>query len=150
MRRKVFCGEQAIFERCDADEHDAVAKPIVAVAEVMGMPESVVGVVRIHPSGPGVWYGSRLAVQDTFRGVGGLGAGLIRKAVSTAAGLGCRRFLATVQRQNVALFRRLHWRTLEEIDLHGRPHHLMEADLAFYPPCDEGAPIAVGPARRAS
>jgi hypothetical protein len=32
------------------------------------------------------------------------------------------------------LFQQLHWRTLEEIELHGRPHHLMEADLAFYPP----------------
>ena len=33
-----------------------------------------------------------------------------------------------------SLFRRLHWQTLDEIEMHGRPHHLMQADLRHYPP----------------
>jgi putative N-acetyltransferase (TIGR04045 family) len=66
--------------------------------------------------------------------VGALGAALIRLAVSSAHARGCRRFLAHVQSQNALLFQRLHWRTLEIIELHGRPHHRMEADLDSYPP----------------
>jgi hypothetical protein len=31
----------------------------------------------------------------------------------------------------------LHWRTLDRIDLHGRSHYLMRADLNYYPPCKE-------------
>ncbi|MEO0888369.1 MAG: GNAT family N-acetyltransferase, partial [Cyanobacteria bacterium J06648_10] len=34
---------------------------------------------------------------------------------------------------NVRFFTRLHWQSLEEIDILGRPHHLMEADLDYYP-----------------
>jgi hypothetical protein len=39
-----------------------------------------------------------------------------------------------VQSQNVLLFQRLHWATLGSLELHGRRHHAMEADLSFYPP----------------
>ncbi len=39
-----------------------------------------------------------------------------------------------MQSQNALLFQRLHLTTLEVLELHGRPHHRMEADLAFYPP----------------
>jgi hypothetical protein len=39
-----------------------------------------------------------------------------------------------VQSQNVLLFSKLHWQSLGTCDLHGRPHHRMEAELAFYPP----------------
>jgi hypothetical protein len=39
-----------------------------------------------------------------------------------------------VQAQNAPLFVRLGWDTLEEIEVHGRPHHFMEADLGRYPP----------------
>jgi putative N-acetyltransferase (TIGR04045 family) len=55
--------------------------------------------------------------------------------VSSAHAIGCRRFLAHVQSQNVPLFRRLHWNVLAEETLLGRPHHLMQADLNHYPPC---------------
>jgi hypothetical protein len=44
-----------------------------------------------------------------------------------------------VQSRNVLLFRRLHWRPLKEISVHGRPHHLMQADLKWYPPYANGA-----------
>ena len=55
-------------------------------------------------------------------------------AVSTANARGCDEFLAHVQAQNEALFRRLGWTTLDHETLHGRPHCLMRADLAAFPP----------------
>jgi hypothetical protein len=42
-----------------------------------------------------------------------------------------------VQSQNALLFRRLHWRTIEEVELRGRPHHFMQADIAHYPPISD-------------
>jgi len=80
-----------------------------------------------------LWWGSRLAVARDYRKMGALGTSLIRLAVGSAHARGCRRFLAHVQSGNAALFHSLHWHTLEETTLHGRPHHLMEADLARYP-----------------
>jgi putative N-acetyltransferase (TIGR04045 family) len=74
------------------------------------------------------------AVASNWRGVPGLSAGLIRMAVCTAHTLGCQKFLANVQRQNVPLFRRLHWKSIGMIDVCGLPHHLMQADLEHYPP----------------
>ena len=94
----------------------------------------MVGTVRIHEAEPGVWWGSRLAVAADYRRIGALGSALIRLAVCSAHARGCRRFYAHVQSQNALLFRRLHWRTLEETELRGRPHHFMQADLAYYPP----------------
>jgi putative N-acetyltransferase (TIGR04045 family) len=150
LRREVFCAEQRMFHEDDRDEHDAQAFPIVAISLVMGMPDRVAGTVRIDQRGPRLWIGSRLTVHPDFRGVAGLGASLVRKAVSSARGMGCDRFRAMVQRQNVAFFRRLNWRSIEESLLLGRPHHLMEAELAHYPPCDLAYPVQVVPARRAS
>jgi putative N-acetyltransferase (TIGR04045 family) len=138
LRREVFCGEQGIFRDDDRDALDGVALPLVAVAMVMNMPDQVVGTVRIHEAEAGLWYGSRLAVHRDFRRLAFLGSGLIGLAVGTARARGCIRFLAHVQAANVPLFERLHWRSLEPLTLHGRPHHLMQADLAQYPPCWTG------------
>jgi putative N-acetyltransferase (TIGR04045 family) len=55
------------------------------------------------------------------------------KAVTTAHGRGCRKFLAIVQLQNVVFFERLHWWAIGEVQAHGHPHMLMEADLVHYP-----------------
>ncbi|MBB2200898.1 MSMEG_0567/Sll0786 family nitrogen starvation N-acetyltransferase [Gluconacetobacter tumulisoli] len=134
LRRAVFCQEQRVFATDDRDAVDDVAIPIVAACCVAGMPEQVVGAVRIHESEPGLWRGSRLAVHADHRRLGRIGGELIRMAVCTAHGLGATRFLAQVQAQNVPFFRRLHWHSLEEIALHGLPHHVMEADLAQYLP----------------
>lgn len=133
LRRRVFCEEQGVFRGDDRDAVDEQALPIAAVACVAGMPAEVVGTVRIHRLAQGVWQGSRLAVHPDYRGVAWIGTELIRHAVGSARARGCLRFLAQVQRQNVGLFRRLHWCALDEIVLHGRPHALMEADLAHYP-----------------
>jgi putative N-acetyltransferase (TIGR04045 family) len=96
--------------------------------------DEVVGTVRIHEEQPGLWWGSRLAVAADFRRVGALGASLIRVAVSSANAMGCHTFLAHVQEQNALLFHRLHWHVIDRVELHGRPHLRMQAELAFYPP----------------
>jgi hypothetical protein len=155
LRERIFCGEQKIFTGSDRDEYDTHMIPIIAVSCEMGTPDRIVGVVRIDEREPGSWWGSRLAVDPEFRrirsvgcgpfaneqprfnGLGALGAGLIFKAVSTANRLGCKRFLATVQEQNLRFFSRLHWHTLDRLELHGRPHYLMQAELRYYPPCKQ-------------
>lgn len=134
LRHEVFCDEQGLFAGDDRDAIDAVAIPIVAVSLLGLLADDVVGTVRIHEAEPGLWWGSRLAVAQDYRTVGALGAALIRLAVSSAHARGCTTFLAHVQAQNALLFRRLHWKIVEEKQLHGRPHVLMQADLAHYPP----------------
>ena len=42
--------------------------------------------------------------------------------------------VANVQVQNVKLFERMSWTSLEEFELYGVVHHRMRADLAAYPP----------------
>lgn len=134
LRRQVFCEEQKLFCDDDRDAIDDVAIPIVAVSLLGVVFDEVVGTVRIHQAEPGVWWGSRLAVATGHRRLAALGAAMIRLAVASAHARGARRFLAHVQAQNVLLFERLHWTTLAELELFGRRHHRMEADLAYYPP----------------
>lgn len=136
LRRAVFCAEQGIFLGDDRDAIDADAQLLVALACLCGMPDQLVGTVRIHRgAADGEWWGSRLAVHPSFRSQGHLGETLIRLAVSSARAQGCKRFLAHVQSQNAPLFERLGWATLGHRRLHGRPHHAMQADLSRYPPC---------------
>lgn len=140
LRHRVFVDEQKIFRDHDRDEIDLIATHLVALSTYAHEADQIVGTVRIHEEAPGLWWGSRLAVDSDFRAIGRLGAELIRLAVSTANARGCTRFLAHVQKQNVPLFRRLRWSVLDEIDLHGVPHARMQADLAAYPPCAD--PVA--------
>ena len=134
LRREVFCREQGIFEHDDRDAIDDCAIPLVAVTSLGVVHDAVVGTVRIHEAEPGVWWGSRLAVAAEHRRLGALGAALIRLAVSSAHARGCETFLAHVQAQNAPLFAAMRWEALEEVELHGRPHLRMRADLDFYPP----------------
>ena len=138
LRRAIFAEEQGLFEGSDFDEHDAQALPIVAESQIAGMADRVVGVVRIFRTEPGTWYGGRLGVRHEFRRFGAIGTALITTAVSTAHAQGCQRFLATVQVANVRYFERHHFRVLREMSVRGRPHQLMQADLACYPPRTEG------------
>ncbi len=108
------------------------------------------GVVRIWEESPGDWWGGRLGVDPEFRTVGAVGRWLVQTAVGTARAWGAHRFRATVQRANVPFFRRLRWQTREEIELFGRPHHLMEAMLEHFSPTDEARPAVGGHAGRAS
>ncbi|WP_017299013.1 MSMEG_0567/Sll0786 family nitrogen starvation N-acetyltransferase [Nodosilinea nodulosa] len=141
LRQAIFCEEQGLFDQNDADTLDGVAYPIVALDCDASPEHRVVGVVRIYEKSPRLWYGGRLGVHPNYRRVGRIGKGLIYKAVTTANTWGCDRFLATVQEQNVRFFQRLHWDSLEEMLLCDRPHHLMEADLAHYPPGSEARPV---------
>ncbi len=136
LRKRIFCEEQGIFQYSDRDEYDAIAYPIVAVNQ----DSNVVGVVRIYEPEPGLWYGGRLGTHPDYRRGWKIGKGLIEKAVTTANSWGCDRFLATVQLANVRFFQRLHWNSVEEIDICDLPHHLMEADLDFYPPNNQVRP----------
>ncbi|WP_290576062.1 MSMEG_0567/Sll0786 family nitrogen starvation N-acetyltransferase [Algiphilus sp.] len=147
LRRAVFCDEQGIFDGDDRDAIDAHAIPLAAIACVAGQPEVVVGTVRIHRDADGMWWGSRLAVHADYRRSAWLGSALIRFAVGHAHALGCRRFLAQVQEANVPFFVDLHWRTLRPTVVRGRPHRLMAAELAHYPPCPQ-PDIALYPAAR--
>lgn len=140
LRRSIFCQEQGLFQDHDIDDIDARAYAIVAVEQNVIAGWQVVGVVRIYESAPRLWYGGRLGVHPAYRRLGSIGKGLIYKAVTTAHGWGCDRFLATVQRQNVRFFRRLHWQSLQDITLQDHPHQLMQADLSHYPPAWQARP----------
>lgn len=137
LRRSIFAEEQQIFEGDDRDDIDQIAYPIVAIAPN----QQVIGVVRIYEIEPGTWYGGRLGTHVDYRKGWKIGKGLIHKAVTTANGWGCHQFLATVQVQNVRFFQRFHWQSLEKLSICDRPHHLMEADLNFYPPSTEVRPM---------
>lgn len=139
LRRAIFAEEQQIFEGDDRDHIDQIAYPIVATAPN----QQVIGVVRIYEVKPGIWYGGRLGTHVDYRKGWQIGKGLIYKAVTTANSWGCHQFLATVQLQNVRFFRRFHWQSLEEMSICDRPHHLMEADLNFYPPSTEVRPMSL-------
>lgn len=141
LRQAIFCEEQGLFADHDEDDTDAVSYPIIAVENDVIAGKRVVGVVRIYEEQPRQWYGGRLGVHPSYRRVGRIGKGLIHKAVTTANTWGCDRFLATVQLQNVRFFRRQHWTSIQEITVCDRPHHLMEADLNFYPPGHEQRPV---------
>jgi putative N-acetyltransferase (TIGR04045 family) len=140
LRRSIFVEEQNFFELNDVDETDAIAYPIVAQETKS---DRVVGVVRIYEPEAGLWYGGRLGTHPEYRRGWQIGKGLIYKAVTTANTWGCTRFLATVQLQNVRFFQRLHWESLKEMTIGDRPHHLMEADLSFYPAGTEIRPELV-------
>ncbi len=153
LRRAVFCAEQQVFDGDDRDAIDEQAISIAAIACVAGIAEDVVGTVRIHRvDDTGLWQGSRLAVHPHYRGAAWLGTQLIVHAVSTAHALGCTRFLATVQVQNLRLFEKLAWRQLRALSVQGRPHVLMEADLsaALYAPRLETELRFYGSARKAA
>lgn len=150
LRRRVFCAEQGLFADDDRDAIDAQALPIVALSWCAGLAEQVVGTVRIHEHGDGLWRGSRLAVAPGYRRMARLGSALIRMAVGSAHARGCTRFLATVQQANIAFFESLHWQLLDTVDVCGRPHGLMQADLAYYPPRAAAVGDVVAVARRAA
>ena len=136
LRQQIFCQEQGVFETSDRDEYDSMAYPIVAISH----DSQVVGVVRIYETQPRLWYGGRLGVHQDYRRGWRIGKGLINKAVTTANTWGCDRFLATVQLANVRFFQRLHWNSIDEISICGRVHHLMEAQLDFYPATNQARP----------
>lgn len=139
LRRQIFVEEQQVFEHSDIDSLDSISYPIIAVQSNVSCLD-VLGVVRIYEAEPRLWFGGRLGTHPEHRKALQVGKGLIYKAVTTANTWGCDRFLATVQLQNVRFFQRLHWHSLQEVVIQEIPHHLMEADLSYYPAGTESRP----------
>jgi putative N-acetyltransferase (TIGR04045 family) len=142
IRRQVFVAEQGLFGGAgaggnrdgtdrygtDRDGHDDDP----ATIHVVGLADGeICGTVRLYPLGAGGrWKGDRLAVLASHRRLG-LGAPLVRFAVSSAARLGGREMEAFIQPANVAFFRWLGWRRAGDlVDYAGIPHQRMLIDLA--------------------
>ena len=141
VRRQVFVAEQGLFrgtsgtsgrdgtdrDGTDRDGHDDDPATIHVVGLAGGQ---ICGTVRLYPLGvDGRWKGDRLAVLASHRHLG-LGAPLVRFAVSSAGRLGGREMEAFIQPANVAFFRWLGWRrTGELVDYAGVPHQRMVIDL---------------------
>ncbi|TVZ41239.1 putative N-acetyltransferase (TIGR04045 family) [Alteromonadaceae bacterium 2753L.S.0a.02] len=137
LRRAVFAREQKILPDNEQDGQDFRAIPIVALAANWGVNDDVVGAVRIYSQhdddGHNLWFGGRLCVARAYRGHASIGKALINEAVARAKELGCTKFLANVQPQNEKYFHAVHWRTLGFVEIAGKPHVRMQANLAAYP-----------------
>ena len=137
IRHQVFVIEQGMFGGSygggggDVDTYDDDPATIHVIGRAG---ETICGTVRLYPLGPeagagGRWKGDRLAVLASYRHLG-LGAPLVRFAVSAAARLGGREMEAFIQPANVAFFRWLGWeRTGDLVDYAGLPHQRMLIDL---------------------
>jgi putative N-acetyltransferase (TIGR04045 family) len=133
IRHQVFVIEQGLFggarggHDTDARDRDPATIHVIGRAD-----ETICGTVRLYPLGPGAggrWKGDRLAVLASYRHLG-LGAPLVRFAVSSAGRLGGREMEAFIQPANVAFFRWLGWRrTGDLVDYAGIPHQRMLIDL---------------------
>ena len=145
LRKSVFAQEQKILPDNEQDGQDFRAIAIVALAANCGVSDDVVGAVRIYQTDgqvdgqvdsdaqENIWFGGRLCVARAYRGHQSIGKALINEAVARAKDLGCTKFLANVQPQNEAYFKSVHWQTLGMVEIAGRPHMRMQADLTAYP-----------------
>jgi len=133
IRHEVFVREQRLFPARggDRDAHDADPATILVVGLTGG---DICGTVRLYPlAAAGQWKGDRLAVLPGYRHMG-LGAPLVRFAVTTAALRGGRRMEAYVQPANVSFFEWLGWqRAGGPVDYVGIPHQRMLIDLTAVP-----------------
>jgi putative N-acetyltransferase (TIGR04045 family) len=134
IRHQVFVIEQGMFGGSyggaggdDTDVHDDDPATIHVIGRAA---ETICGTVRLYPLGADErWKGDRLAVLDSYRHLG-LGAPLVRFAVSAAARLGGREMEAFIQPANIAFFRWLGWeRAGDLVDYAGLPHQRMLIDL---------------------
>jgi len=140
IRHQVFVIEQGLFGggvgRVGGDDTDGHDDDPAAIHVIGRADETLCGTVRLYPLGPGAradaggrWKGDRLAVLAGYRHLG-LGAPLVRFAVSAAARLGGREMEAFIQPANVAFFRWLGWeRTGDLVEYAGLPHQRMVIDL---------------------
>ena len=135
LRKKTFSDEQKILIGNEKDAKDFRAIPIVAVSTNWSVAEDVVGAVRIYQTDEdeNTWYGGRLCVARQYRGHKSIGKALINEAVSRAKDLGCTKFFATVQPQNEKYFKSVSWQTIGKLDVAGKPHIHMQANLENYP-----------------
>jgi len=139
LRHEAFVRHQGLFTASDRDDLDDDPRTEVLVARA---PDgTVLGGVRLAPALPrtpdgrdlGWWRGSRLVVSPRVRSsrtAPGVAAALVRAACARAEGLGALRFDATVQARHADLFDRLGWTRGDRVDLHGRPHVLVDWPIA--------------------
>ncbi len=74
---------------------------------------------------------------------------LIRLAVSSAHARGCHTFLAPrAEPERAAVPAACTGARSRNVELHGRPHHMMQADLDFYPPFADARRSASSRCRR--
>jgi len=132
LREATFRDEQKILKE-DRDEQDFKALGIIAIGQMFGEHDRVIGAVRIFPDGDQTWWGGRLCVEPLYRHHHAIGKALINAAVSTAKNLGCQTFLATVQQQNERYFQKLCWDSLDTLNVADLPHMLMQAQIENYP-----------------
>ncbi|UQD53462.1 GNAT family N-acetyltransferase [Bacillus methanolicus] len=131
LRRMVFVHEQHMFEENDLDEYDDGAIYLNAWSRRKDL---LIGTVRCYrdKEKPNVWWGGRLAVHPDYR-TRGIGVYLIRAAIETVKNQQASRFLASVQLQNIELFKKLGWEPIGDIFFfHGHPHQIMEVDLNVF------------------
>ena len=133
LRRQVFKCEQKLSLDHEKDANDFIATPIVAVANLCGVAQEVVGGVRVFNVESDTWFGGRLCVKKYYRGRLSIGKTLINEAVTFAKRNGCKRFYANIQQENIAYFQRLFWEPLFTLEVAGKTHMRMEADLSQYP-----------------
>jgi putative N-acetyltransferase (TIGR04045 family) len=129
IRHAVFVAEQRVFDVDDHDERDGHPATEVLLGYVGDVPAGTVRLYPVDPADPaGLWQGDRLAVLPEFR-TSGLGAPLVRTAVSTAGALGGHTMVAHVQAANGRFFRTLGWTQRGEELYVGLPHLLMDIEL---------------------
>ena len=132
LREATFRDEQKILKE-DRDEYDFKALGIVAIGQMFGEHDRVIGAVRIFPDETNTWWGGRLCVEPLYRHHHAIGKALINAAVTTAKNLGCKTFLATVQQQNERYFQKLCWNSVCELMVAEIPHMMMQAQIEHYP-----------------
>ncbi len=124
IRKRVFVEEEKIFRDDDRDEYDDISIHLVAKKD-----SKIVGTVRVYPLGGGEWRGSRLAVLKEHRDFR-VGRILVKEAMKRVKKEGAKRFTAYILKKNVNFFKKLGWKPIgEEVNLFGKQHQLMEADL---------------------
>ena len=138
IRYQVFVVEQGLFRgvgAADGDERDGHDDD-PATIHVIGFADGAIcGTVRLYPlpDVPGRWKGDRLAVLATHRHLG-LGAPLVRFAVSAAGMNGGQEMEAYIQPANVTFFRWLGWRRSGPlVDYAGIAHQRMLISLRAGP-----------------
>ena len=139
IRHQVFVIEQGLFRgidgAADGDDRDGHDDD-PATIHVIGLADGgICGTVRLYPlpDAPGRWKGDRLAVLASHRHLG-LGAPLVRFAVSAAGMNGGQEMEAYIQPANVTFFRWLGWRrTGPLVDYAGIAHQRMLISLRTGP-----------------
>ncbi|GAA1242936.1 GNAT family N-acetyltransferase [Prauserella halophila] len=148
LRRAVFVDEQRLFDSDDTDVHDGDPRTVVLVARDPG--GAVVGGVRLHPATGGTdvgwWDGGRLVVDPQHRRAATrVGAALVRAAQAYAENAGVLRFEAKVQPANEAMFARLGWQRVRDVDVAGRSHVLMRYPIGRVAALARSTKTALGP-----